>query len=235
MNIVITGASRGIGFETAKRFASLGVHNIIAISRNEQGLKDLKNACIRENVEAHLYPIPYDLSKLHQTGDELLASIKKYFQHIDILVNNAGLLINKPFVELSDTDINQMITVNFTSNLLLIKLLMPLMGTPGHVVNISSMGGYQGSTKFPGLSVYSATKAALASLTECLAEELKHTGVSFNCMALGAVNTEMLAQAFPDYQAPVSSSEMGSFIADFAINGNKIFNGKILPVSLSTP
>lgn len=235
MNVVITGASRGIGFETAKKLASLGARSIVAISRNEMGLKDLKNACIRENVETHLYPIVYDLSNIISTGDELVQMLKKHVQHVDILINNAGLLINKPFVDLTPTEVNQMLTVNFTAAAQLVKLLLPMMGTHGHVINISSMGGFQGSIKFPGLSVYSASKAALASLTECLAEELKHTGIAFNSLALGAVNTEMQQQAFPDYQAPVNASEMGAFIATFALNGQKMFNGKIIPVSLSTP
>lgn len=235
MNIIITGASRGIGFELAKRFANLGNHNIIAISRNADKLKELKSACIRENVEAHLYPIPFDICSNNDLGDELLKMIHTYFTKVDILINNAGYLFNAPLTQLPDAEFLNMVNVNFTAPARLIKLLTPIMSHGSHVVNISSMGGYQGSSKFPGLSVYSATKGALAVLTECLAEEFKETGIAFNCLALGAVNTEMLAQAFPGYKAPTSASQMAEFIADFALNGNKYFNGKILPISLSTP
>jgi NAD(P)-dependent dehydrogenase (short-subunit alcohol dehydrogenase family) len=235
MNIIITGASRGIGFELAKRIASLGNHNIIAISRNADKLKELKSACIRENVEAHLYPIPFYFSNNDDLGDDLLKLIQTHFSKVDILINNAGYLFNAPLTQLPDAEFLNMVNVNFTAPARLIKLLTPIMPPGSHVVNISSMGGFQGSSKFPGLSVYSATKGALAILTECLAEELKETGIAFNCLALGAVDTEMLAQAFPGYKAPTTASQMAEFIADFALNGNKYFNGKILPVSISTP
>ncbi len=235
MNIVITGASRGIGFELAKEFASLGANNIVAISRDESKLKELKSACIRENVEAHLYPLVLDVTTL-KTSDNILANrIKEHFQEIDIVINNAGYLVNKPFEKIEEQEVTQTISTNFTSVISVTQQLIPMLKEGSHVVNISSMGGVQGSQKFPGLSVYSASKAALAVLTECLAEELKHTGIAFNCLALGAVNTEMLNDAFPDYKAPVSASEMARFIAQFALTGQKMFNGKILPVSTSTP
>jgi NAD(P)-dependent dehydrogenase (short-subunit alcohol dehydrogenase family) len=97
------------------------------------------------------------------------------------------------------------------------------------------MGGIQGSAKFPGLSLYSAAKGAVAVLTEAMAEELKERGISVNCLAFGAVQTEMLARAFPGYQAPINPDQIANFVADFCINGQKYFNGKILPVSISTP
>ncbi len=235
MNIVITGASRGIGFELAKQFAMLGANNIIAIARDEAKLKELKSACIRENIEAHLYPLAFDITNLEANDSVLVNRIKEHFQEVDILINNAGYLVNKPFEKIGAQEISQMVSTNFTGAITLTQIIVPLMKEGAHVVNISSMGGFQGSQKFPGLSVYSATKAALAVLTECLAEELKHTGISFNCLALGAVNTQMLNDAFPEYKAPVSASEMASFIAQFALTGQKMFNGKILPVSISTP
>lgn len=235
MNIIITGASRGIGFELAKCFASDGNHNIIAISRNAAKLKELKSACIRENVEARLIPIEFDLSKTDLFDSDLLPKIISHIPNIDILINNAGFLVNAPLHNQSEDDILKMLKVNFLAPALLIKLLVQHMKKGSHVVNISSMGGFQGSVKFPGLSVYSATKAAVANLTESLAEELKDTGIFFNCLALGAVNTEMLAQAFPDYKAHTSAEEMAKFISNFALNGSNYFNGKIIPVSISTP
>jgi short-subunit dehydrogenase len=235
MNIIITGASRGIGYELAKQFASMGNHNIVAISRDANKLKELKSACIRENIEAHLYPIPFDLATEEPFELNLLPAIKNHLNSIDILVNNAGYLVNKPLTKLSSDELWQMMRVNFGAPARLITTLIPLFKPGGHVVNISSMGGFQGSVKFAGLSVYSASKAALACLTECLAEEMKDTGVAFNCLALGAVNTEMLTEAFPGYKAPVVAKDMASFIANFALNGAKLFNGKVLPVTLSTP
>jgi short-subunit dehydrogenase len=235
MNIIITGASRGIGFELAKQFAANGNHNILAISRDSDKLKVLKNACIRENVAAHLYPIPFDLASSPSLDQNLVTQIQNHLQHVDILINNAGYLSNSSLMQLSDTEMWQMVKVNFMAPAQLIRLVLPLMRPGSHVVNIGSMGGFQGSAKFAGLSVYSATKAALASLTECLAEEMKDTGVKFNCLALGAVSTEMLVEAFPGYSAPINAEQIAKFIVDFALTGSNYFNGKVIPVSTSTP
>ncbi|RPH29772.1 MAG: SDR family oxidoreductase [Bacteroidales bacterium] len=234
MNIIITGASKGIGFEVARKCAALGDNNIIAIARTEERLKNLKSACIRENIQAHLYPVVFDLEKL-DSYESLIKEIKNHFNEVDVLINNAGLLINKPFEKLSSSDISRMIQLNLSAPVHLIQSIIPLMKKPCHVVNISSMGGFQGSQKFPGLAIYSAAKAGLASLTECLAEEYKGSGLSFNCLAIGATDTEMLREAFPGYDAPFNASDIAEFIADFALNKYKFFNGKIIPVTVSTP
>ena len=117
----------------------------------------------------------------------------------------------------------------------MIRTVRHKMGKEGHVVTVSSMGGVQGSMKFPGLSAYSSSKGAVITLTELLAEEYKETGPSFNVLALGAVQTEMLEEAFPGYQAPVTALEMATYIKDFALTGHKLYNGKLLQVSNSTP
>ena len=235
MNIVITGASRGIGFEVARLFAARENNNIVAIARSEQKLKDLKNACIKENIQAHLYPIVFDLEQIDKISKNLIPQIKQHIGMVDILINNAGFLINKPFEQLTSEDIDRMTKVNYISAVNLTKELMHSMSQGGHIVNISSMGGFQGSQKFSGLSVYASSKAALASITECLAEEYKQKGISINCLALGATDTEMLRLAFPSYKAPINATEMAEFIVDFAVNGKKYFNGKILPVTTTNP
>lgn len=235
MNIIVTGASRGIGFELVKRFAANSNHNVIAISRNEQNLEKLRNACAKESGKSNIHTIPFDLASDNLSSTNLLSLIKSCFTKVDILVNNAGYLANKTLTELPDIEMWNMIKVNFAAPAQLIKLLLPMMSRGAHVVNISSMGGFQGSSKFAGLSVYSATKAALASLTECLAEEYKETGIAYNCLALGAVATEMLAEAFPGYRTPVTAEKMSEFIYNFALTGNHFFNGKVIPVSLTTP
>jgi NAD(P)-dependent dehydrogenase (short-subunit alcohol dehydrogenase family) len=97
------------------------------------------------------------------------------------------------------------------------------------------MGGIQGSIKFAGLSAYSSSKGAVITLSELLAEEYKESGISFNVLALGAVNTVMLQEAFPGYEAPLSAKEMADYIFNFSLTGNKYYNGKVLQVSASTP
>jgi len=237
MNIVITGASKGIGYQLAKIFACNENNTVIAVARSENLLKELKYECIRQDLRSQLKTIAFDIEKPTNVKNALRNEILNYVSSIDILINNAGFLINQPFEEITIDDMHKSFQVNIISHAVLIQDLIPLLknSTSAHVVNISSMAGFQGSSKFPGLSVYSSSKAALASLTECLAEEYKNDGIKFNCLALGAVNTEMLKEAFPGYDAPLNATQMAEFINDFSLNGFKYFNGKVLPVSLSTP
>ncbi len=234
MNIVITGASRGIGYETARILARHPGHKIWLISRNEVRL----NALVEEAKAkggAALIPVVADLQAkdMKSSVENTFAGVKR----IDIIIHNAGALVNKPFDQISDEELDYTYNVNVLSVFRLTQVLAPLMGgnSRGHIVNISSMGGFQGSLKFPGLSAYSSSKAALSGLSECLAEEFKERNIAVNCLCLGAVQTEMLQEAFPGYKAPLAAVDMAEWIAYFAQEGHKYFNGKILPVSLSTP
>jgi len=230
MNIIITGASRGIGREVARHIISAGDHRVIAIARTEDKL----NSLLEELPERdRLIPMVFDLRE--GDYDQLAINIRKHFSEIHALINNAGALVNKKVSQINSADIDLMMDVNLKAPFLMIQSLIPLFEPDAHIVNIGSMGGYQGSSKFPGLSLYSASKGALAILSECLAEELKDYKISVNCLALGAAQTEMLSEAFPGYKAPLTATEMASFIADFTLTGHKYFNGKILPLSLSTP
>lgn len=235
MNVIVTGASRGIGYHTVLALAKAGASKIVGISRNYKYLCQLKEECSQVSA-VEFVPLAFDFQHIYTNEPQLTSLIKKYVDRIDILINNAGTIINKPFEQISSEEINRILTTNYTAPSILIKSLLPLLkASNAHVINITSMGGVQGSAKFKGLSHYSASKAALATLTECLAEEFKNEGIVFNALALGAVQTEMLAEAFPGYKAPVTSKQMGGFIANFAINGRSFFNGKIIPVSISTP
>lgn len=224
-NIIITGTSRGIGFELAQLFAKEG-HQVLALSRNDQPCKNLQ----LKNVVSLSCDLSMD-AQIKKAEDY----VKENWTHVDILINNSGLLINKPFNEITSQDFLEVYQVNVFGVAALTKAVLQYMKKEGHVVNISSMGGIQGSMKFPGLSAYSSAKGAVITLTELLAEEYKETGPSFNVLALGAVQTEMLEEAFPGYKAPLTAKEMATYLMDFALNGNKYYNGKILQVSSSTP
>lgn len=236
MDILITGASRGIGFELAHLFANDASNTLFLISRNKQKLDDLMYSCKKVQAQAKLIALPFDLVNIVDIKN-LVRQIAGETKKIDILINNAGYLVNKLFDAIQPNEVEEMYKVNVMAPIELIHCLLPQLknSKAAHVVNISSMGGFQGSVKFPGLAGYSSSKAAIACLTECLAEEYKDSTLKFNCLALGAVSTEMLAEAFPGYTAPTSAKEMARFIYDFSLTGHTMFNGKILPVSLSTP
>lgn len=234
MNIIVTGASRGVGNALVREFAKDPVNHIVAIARDKPALIELQKECLNYLPQAHVYPIGYDLT-YGAFPIRLLPEIESTIGRADILINNAGLLIQKPFPDFTPDDLDRIFDVNFKSVVLLIQALLPFMNPGAHIVNIGSMGGVQGSVKFSSMSLYSASKGALAILTECLAEELRPVGVSVNMLALGAVDTEMLQKAFPGYKAPVSPAEMATFIAAFARTGHHFMNGKIIPLSLSTP
>jgi NAD(P)-dependent dehydrogenase (short-subunit alcohol dehydrogenase family) len=231
MNILITGGSKGIGRETALILAADKNNQVLITGRDEYALRSIENEAPYENIFRYVI----DFSEAGKTYSTFVEHVSSVFSILDILINNAGTLVNKRFTELSDSEVRQMMEINYFTPVALIRSLFPLMKKGSHIVNISSMGGFQGSAKFEGLSCYSASKAATACLTECLASEFSESGVSVNCLAPGSVATEMLSEAFPGYKAPVSAREMGSFVAWFALEGGKIFNGKILPVALTNP
>ncbi len=225
--IVIVGASRGIGAALVELLHKDPMNEILAVSRNLNELERRFKKLDRVTVE-----------QLDLTADvrQQATEIFSRFGDIDILINNAGLLVNKPFNQLNHEDISASYQVNVIGVMETVQAALPYLPSKGaHIVNISSMGGFQGSVKFPGLAAYSTSKAALCSFTELFVEEYKDTQIKMNCLCLGAAQTEMLEAAFPGYQAPLSASEMAEFIADFALNGHRWINGKILPVSLSTP
>jgi len=224
-NVIITGSSRGIGFELVNLF-NQNNYNVIALSRNTSSISKLN----LNNVST----CSTDLSDSNSIN-KAVSFIKNKFNSVDILINNAGKLINKSFVETTKEDFISVYSVNVFGVAELVRLLLPSFSNTSHIINISSIGGIAGSSKFAGLSAYSSSKAALNVLTEMLYEEFKTSGPVINTLALGAVQTEMLEEAFPGYKAPLSSTEMANYIYDFSVNGHKYYNGKILPVSISNP
>lgn len=223
-NIIITGTSRGIGYELALKFAKAG-HQVLAISRKipQAFIENQNISCLGIDISQET-----DLIKVKDFIDST-------WHKVDVVIHNAGALILKPFAQITSDEFEYIYKVNVFGVAALNRVVLPFMGNDAHVVTISSMGGVQGTVKFAGLSAYSSSKGAVITLSELLAEEYKEQGIAFNVLALGAVNTEMLQEAFPGYQAPLSSKEMADYIFDFALNGNKYFNGKVLQVSSSTP
>jgi len=223
-NIIVTGTSRGIGYELALQFANAG-NQVLAISRKiPKSLLEHKNiTCLSVDLA--------DETALHEVESFLSSTWKK----VDALVHNAGALLLKPFAETTQADFESIYKVNVFAVANLTRICLPYLQKGSHVVTISSIGGVRGSLKFAGLAAYSSSKGAVITLTELLAEEYKEQGISFNVPALGSVQTEMLNEAFPGYQAPISAEGMATYIYDFTLNGNKYFNGKVLEVSSTNP
>lgn len=227
-HILITGASKGIGYETAKYLANQNC-SITAIARSEDKLEQL-----RAYAPEQIFPLPLDITH-EDAAEEIQQHLENHQLSIDGLIHNAGLLINKPFLEQTDEDWERQISINLMAPIRLTKKLISLFSQNSHIVNIGSMGGFQGSEKFPGLSAYSTVKGALAILTECLALELADYNIKVNCLCLGAVQTEMLQTAFPGIEAPVNPTEMAGYVGDFTLKAGTFMNGKILPVALNNP
>jgi 3-oxoacyl-[acyl-carrier protein] reductase len=224
--IVITGASRGIGLEIARYLADKG-HTVLALSRNTEQ--------IRELAVQYDGMIKYQSVDLSDESINLEQLISSHFRRVDVLINNAGALINKPFLETSIDEWKSLIGINLLASIRMVHACVPMMSRNSQILNISSMGGFQGSMKFPGLSAYSTSKGALSILTECLSEELVGHGINVNAFCLGAVQTEMLSDAFPGYKAPIMPEQMAAYIGDFVITHGRLFNGKILPVAINNP
>ncbi len=148
MNIIVTGASRGVGHALVREFAKDPAHHIVAIARDIRALNDLQGACLNDQEDAHVYPVGYDLTEAAFPG-RLLNDIEATIGKADILINNAGLLIQKPFSDVSPEDIDRLLDVNFKSVVLLIQALLPYMNPGSHIVNIGSMGVFRVVSNLP--------------------------------------------------------------------------------------
>lgn len=230
MKIIITGASRGIGYELTREFSRQG-HKIVAIARTKSKLDELESYSKSNQefgiVEGLICDLSSDLLPLDQIIDD--------GEDINILINNAGSLLNKPFSDIKAEELEKLFKVNVFTPFQVIQKLLPVFSNDAHIINIGSIGGVNGTQKFPGLSAYSSSKGALSILTECLQAEFSDLNYSFNCLALGAVQTEMLKEAFPEYKADVSPLEMAKYICDFALNSKSVIRGKTICVSRSNP
>jgi len=229
MNVLVNGGTRGIGREVVLLLAQDTGNQILVTGRNEKELNSLSSNY--KNIKT----IAIDLSVFDKQMEWFRDSVSSHFKRVDILINMAGSLVAKDFLNITNSEARLMMEINFFGPASVIRILKPFMSRGSHIVNISSMGGFQGSAKYNGLSYYSASKAALACLSECLASEFRDSGISVNCLALGAVQTEMFEEAFPGYKAPVDAKEMAEFVSDFALKGHKFINGKIIPVAVGNP
>jgi len=231
MNIIVNGGTRGIGKETALFLAKKEDNTVLVTGRNEDALKQLESV----STAGRIITYPLDISEFDELETAFVKAVSSRLGTVDVLINSAGLLFSKNFTTFTSGEVRKMMETNFFGPASVIRALQPLLKKGSHIINITSMGGFQGSSKYRGLSYYSASKAALSCLSECLAEEFREDGIIVNCLALGSVQTEMLEEAFPGYKAPVKANEMAELIGEFAVKGSRFFNGKVIPVAFSNP
>lgn len=225
-NVIVTGASRGIGYYTALQFAKEG-HQVLALARSKDRLEELKS---EKEAVGNIQILELDLSSEYE-----VSKITSVFDRVDVVINNAGALVNKPFTEISLAEMQHVYQTNVFAPYFLVQKLMPYFSSDAHIINIGSVGGVNGTLKFPGLSIYSSSKAAASCLSECWQAEFAETDLTFNSLALGSVQTEMLEKAFPGYKAPLAPEQMATYICRFALNEAEFVRGKIVLVSRSNP
>jgi NAD(P)-dependent dehydrogenase (short-subunit alcohol dehydrogenase family) len=230
MNIIITGAGKGIGYELVKTLCKHKQNHVLAISRKMSELKDLVNDCHRQMPEAKVTPYEFDLNQF-DFYPFIAQRIEALIHRVDIIIHNAGKLVNKPFQQTEQADFDDVFNINVKAPFFFTQAILPLMNKGGHIVMVGSMGGVQGTKKFPGLSAYASAKGALTILSEILAIELAENGIHVNCLALGSAQTKMFEKAFPGMKASMTAQQMAGFIADFAVSGHKFFNGKVIQVA----
>ena len=198
--VVVTGGSRGLGLGIALGLVSAG-YEVIAIARNTT--KDFAAAAERANQNSPaLHFVPFDLSEVDRIPD-LAKRLRSDFGGIYGLVNNAAIGTSGILATMGNDKVGSMVQLNTVSPIILTKYMVRSMMTHGHgrIVNVSSIVGFTG---YSGLSVYSATKAALIGFTKSLAREVGQLGINVNAVAPGFVDTEMTASLQDDHRSTIA-------------------------------
>lgn len=224
--VLITGGGSGIGAACAAEFFRRG-RSVVLTGRTAARLEETARAL---GAADRVLALPGD------AGDETFArrafaAARRRFGTVDVLVNNAAFLVKKSFVDTTAAEWDAVMRTNLRGPFLFSR---ELLRAPGRViVNIGSLGGVQGTEKFPGLSAYTASKSGLTGLTAALAVEARPLGVSVFCVAPGAVDTAMLRKAAPGLKAGAAPSDIARVVADLAESGSRdLLSGAI--ISLDT-
>ena len=185
--VLITGASRGIGRETALIFSRLGYNVIINYNKSKEKAYDLKKIITDEYGEA--FALKADVSKKAEV-DDMMDEIKNRFGGVDVLINNAAVAEQKMFCDITEYDWDRIFDINVKGCYNCIQAILPHMVHEkwGRIINISSIWGITGASCEVH---YSASKAAVIGLTKALAKELGPSGITVNCVAPGVIDTDM--------------------------------------------
>lgn len=213
-NVLITGASSGIGLTVAKQLADSGAH-VILVARTLEKLEEVKAEIEAKGGRASVFPC--DLNDMHaidETADKILASVDR----IDILINNAGRSIRRAVHESIDRfhDFERTMQLNYFGSVRLILKILPSMMIhhSGHIINISSIGVLANATRF---SAYVASKAALDAFGRCLSAEVHSHKVAITSVYMPLVRTPMIAPTKMYNYVPALSPEQAADLIAYAI------------------
>jgi 3-oxoacyl-[acyl-carrier protein] reductase len=187
-NVIVTGASRGLGLEIARKLAADGFR-VIAIARSQTDALRAAAAAAAQAKQGEVHFHSFDLMQIDALG-QLVSGLRKQLGPLYGLVNNAGLGTAAVLAMMREEQIEQLIRLNTLAPLVLTKHVVRSMmsANAGRIVNISSIVA---ATGYPGLAAYSATKASLIGFTRSLAREVGALGITVNAVAPGFVATEM--------------------------------------------
>jgi 3-oxoacyl-[acyl-carrier protein] reductase len=187
-NVLVTGASRGLGLGIARKLSGAG-YRVIALARqnNKQVAEAIAEA--ERNKHGALDFVSFDLGKIDEIPD-LVRKLRKEFGPLYGLVNNAALGLDGALAMMHNTKIEQLVRLNTLSPIVLTKYVVRAMMSDGagRVVNVASIIGFTG---YSGLSVYAATKASMLGFTRSLAREVGRLGINVNAVAPGFLDTDM--------------------------------------------
>ncbi|MCM2303980.1 MAG: SDR family oxidoreductase [Elusimicrobia bacterium] len=217
--VLITGGGSGIGAACAAEFLRRG-RNVVVVGRRAGRLKAVKGA----------------LALAGDVGDEgfarrAFAAARRRFGSVDVLVNNAAHLVKKSFVDTTAAEWDEVMRTNLRGPFLFSREFLRAAKPGGAIVNIGSLGGIQGTEKFPGLSAYTVSKYGISGLTAALAVEARALGVAVFCAAPGAVDTAMLRKAAPGLKAGAVPADVALVVADLAGSARPdLLSGAVIPL-----
>jgi NAD(P)-dependent dehydrogenase (short-subunit alcohol dehydrogenase family) len=221
---IVTGGGRGIGAATAQALAKLGCR-VACVSRTEAEILGVAKAIQEQGGQA--LAVTCDVQD-RAAVEAMVKQAEQGLGPVDILVNNAGWCEPCTLVDMSDEVFSRTMDGNMTSTFLCCRAVVGGMikEKRGCIVNVASISGVRGSSKFPGFTAYAAAKAAVIVFSEALAAELADHKIRVNAISPGAVDTKMLRDVAPGVEPGMSAEEVAQSIVQLiqarAINGSNL-------------
>lgn len=193
--ILITGASRGIGKETAELFAKEGAH-LILLARNLSSLQGLKQS-LTSQFATNIHVFPCDVSNQNQVK-QIFSELRSNKINIDAVVNNAGIMKDAMLGMVTEELIHEIYNINVFGSMFISQQATKFMlkNRKGSIINLSSIVGTNGNK---GQTIYASSKAAIIGFTKSLSKELATFGIRVNAIAPGFIKTDMTAGMDPKF------------------------------------